>query len=322
MGCRDSNELNMPDSFNSTTTLITPFNISNPSTSACPQTAVFSTLNPPFYSYTTHGTNLLALNHHLASESKQSSKIEYNEQVLGSSRWNPTPEQLLALEEMYRRGIRTPSSEQIQQIASQLRRFGKIEGKNVFYWFQNHKARERQKRRREMEFTTNTEAKQHENPAGLRRTGYEAGGTKYWVPLSNCNRLPEEFVSVHKAALTESETCKWTRFEDKELQITVRNSIKDRHATWKLMDMSCSPTTSSDTKQLLSTQNLISLLKSNRENSTNLEDGTRRTETLELFPVRREDCDDIINVNNKVPITAINTNITPDKFIEFLPLKN
>lgn len=28
-----------------------------------------------------------------------------------------------------------------------LRQYGKIEGKNVFYWFQNHKARERQKKR-------------------------------------------------------------------------------------------------------------------------------------------------------------------------------
>lgn len=69
-----------------------------------------------------------------------------------SSRWSPTPAQLLVLEELYRQGTKTPTAEQIQQIASQLRRFGKIEGKNVFYWFQNHKARERQKRRRrEME---------------------------------------------------------------------------------------------------------------------------------------------------------------------------
>jgi len=71
-----------------------------------------------------------------------------------SSRWSPTPVQLLVLEELYRQGMKTPSAEQIQQIASQLRQFGKIEGKNVFYWFQNHKARERQKRRRlEMEET-------------------------------------------------------------------------------------------------------------------------------------------------------------------------
>lgn len=72
-----------------------------------------------------------------------------------SSRWSPTPVQLLVLEELYRQGLKTPSAEQIQQIATQLRQFGKIEGKNVFYWFQNHKARERQKRRRrEMEETT------------------------------------------------------------------------------------------------------------------------------------------------------------------------
>ena len=37
---------------------------------------------------------------------------------LVSTRWNPTPEQLQALEEMYRRGIRTPPGEQIQHIAT------------------------------------------------------------------------------------------------------------------------------------------------------------------------------------------------------------
>lgn len=71
--------------------------------------------------------------------------------VMVSSRWNPTADQLRALEELYRQGTRTPSADHIQQITAQLRRYGKIEGKNVFYWFQNHKARERQKRRRQME---------------------------------------------------------------------------------------------------------------------------------------------------------------------------
>lgn len=78
-------------------------------------------------------------------------KREMNRVPLVSPRWNPTPEQLQALEELYRRGIRTPSAQQIQNIAAKLRRFGKIEGKNVFYWFQNHKARERQKKRRQLE---------------------------------------------------------------------------------------------------------------------------------------------------------------------------
>ncbi|XWS53212.1 hypothetical protein CRYUN_Cryun11dG0138500 [Craigia yunnanensis] len=67
-----------------------------------------------------------------------------------SSRWCPTPEQLMILEEMYRSGIRTPNASKIQQITSHLSFYGKIEGKNVFYWFQNHKARERQKLRRKL----------------------------------------------------------------------------------------------------------------------------------------------------------------------------
>lgn len=83
-------------------------------------------------------------------------KRDFNAQpaVVVSSRWNPTPEQLRTLEELYRRGTRTPTADQIQHITAQLRRYGKIEGKNVFYWFQNHKARERQKRRRQMESST------------------------------------------------------------------------------------------------------------------------------------------------------------------------
>ncbi|XP_048323849.2 WUSCHEL-related homeobox 2 [Ziziphus jujuba] len=66
-----------------------------------------------------------------------------------SSRWNPTKEQINMLENLYMQGIRTPSAEQIQQITSRLRAFGHIEGKNVFYWFQNHKARQRQKQKQE-----------------------------------------------------------------------------------------------------------------------------------------------------------------------------
>ncbi|CAH9121360.1 unnamed protein product, partial [Cuscuta epithymum] len=60
-------------------------------------------------------------------------------------RWNPTKEQINLLERFYNEGIRTPTAEQIQEITGMLRAFGHIEGKNVFYWFQNHKARQRQK---------------------------------------------------------------------------------------------------------------------------------------------------------------------------------
>ncbi|GAB2286325.1 Homeodomain [Dionaea muscipula] len=65
------------------------------------------------------------------------------------SRWSPTKEQISILEDMYGQGIRTPSTEQIQEITGRLRAYGHIEGKNVFYWFQNHKARQRQKQKQE-----------------------------------------------------------------------------------------------------------------------------------------------------------------------------
>ncbi|CAN4119011.1 unnamed protein product [Withania somnifera] len=66
------------------------------------------------------------------------------------TRWSPTPEQLMFLEEMYRKGLRNPNAIQIQSITAHLSSFGKIEGKNVFYWFQNHKARDRQKLKKKL----------------------------------------------------------------------------------------------------------------------------------------------------------------------------
>lgn len=63
-------------------------------------------------------------------------------------RWNPTPEQVKLLTELFASGLRTPTTEQIQMISSHLSSFGKIESKNVFYWFQNHKARERHHKKR------------------------------------------------------------------------------------------------------------------------------------------------------------------------------
>ncbi|CAN1226993.1 WUSCHEL-related homeobox 3 [Linum grandiflorum] len=67
-----------------------------------------------------------------------------------SIRWCPTPEQVMILEELYRSGVRTPNASHIQRITAHLSLYGNIQGKNVFYWFQNHKARDRQKLRRKL----------------------------------------------------------------------------------------------------------------------------------------------------------------------------
>uniref|UniRef100_A0A0D9WAD1 Homeobox domain-containing protein n=1 Tax=Leersia perrieri TaxID=77586 RepID=A0A0D9WAD1_9ORYZ len=74
----------------------------------------------------------------------------------GTTRWNPSPEQIKVLEMLYRGGMRTPNSVQIERITEELGKYGRIEGKNVFYWFQNHKARERQKQKRAALLTLST----------------------------------------------------------------------------------------------------------------------------------------------------------------------
>ncbi|XP_076933050.1 WUSCHEL-related homeobox 2-like [Bidens hawaiensis] len=66
-----------------------------------------------------------------------------------AGRWNPTKEQITMLENLYRQGLRTPTADQIQEITGRLQTYGHIEGKNVFYWFQNHKARQRQKEKQD-----------------------------------------------------------------------------------------------------------------------------------------------------------------------------
>ncbi|GJZ88853.1 protein WUSCHEL [Tanacetum coccineum] len=54
-----------------------------------------------------------------------------------STRWTPTSDQIRILKELYyTNGIRSPTADEIQRIAAQLRQYGKIEGKNDFqyYW--------------------------------------------------------------------------------------------------------------------------------------------------------------------------------------------
>ncbi|PRQ50539.1 putative transcription factor Homobox-WOX family [Rosa chinensis] len=79
-----------------------------------------------------------------------------NNQAAGSSantpirptnnRWAPTPAQLRILQGLYYdKGYKYPTPEQIQEICLHLKPYGQIEDKNVFFWFQNLKARERQK---------------------------------------------------------------------------------------------------------------------------------------------------------------------------------
>lgn len=80
-----------------------------------------------------------------------------------STRWTPTTDQIRILKDLYyNNGVRSPSADQIQRISARLRQYGKIEGKNVFYWFQNHKARERQKKRFTSDHHNHNHHQQHQ----------------------------------------------------------------------------------------------------------------------------------------------------------------
>ena len=61
-------------------------------------------------------------------------------------RWTPSQAQLRVLERLYEEqaGI-APSKEQIKEITTQLSQLGDITDRSVYYWFQNRKARARQK---------------------------------------------------------------------------------------------------------------------------------------------------------------------------------
>ncbi|GKU98026.1 hypothetical protein SLEP1_g11085 [Rubroshorea leprosula] len=250
------------------------------------------------------------------------------DQPSSSSRWNPTPEQLLALEELYRLGLRTPTATQIQTIAARLRRFGKIEGKNVFYWFQNHKARERQKRRRGVLETASKDEEAEEQrdvhdetlgkrETGLRRTGYEAEETKTRGPPSNSTRHSEGST----AATAESGPNGWIPLQERELHQKRKQTLE--------YNLSYSPISFINLINTTPLDLLNSSPKSIHENFTNLEEENREDQTLELFPLQSSIRDQTgINFGKKLDtqfhITTINrhTNFTPNQYIEFLPLKN
>ncbi|CAK9329943.1 unnamed protein product [Citrullus colocynthis] len=249
--------------------------------------------------------------------------------VVSSSRWNPTAEQLRILEELYRRGTRTPSADQIQHITAQLRRYGKIEGKNVFYWFQNHKARERQKRRRQTaaEQTKYSEAEK----------GYEIEETKTKCRWGRATPPPSIISSTllsKEWAQTQRKT-KVVELEEEEEE-TRRESV-ERKETWNYNNiLNC---------QLINptrkTQHLYSVIESHngdrRHNvvDNNNDDEESKTMTLQLFPLRstkfykydskregrRDDQPEITSDSDMIKSSSLSPNCS-FQFFEFLPLKN
>ncbi|XXG40269.1 hypothetical protein AAC387_Pa01g1031 [Persea americana] len=106
-------------------------------------------MEPQHYQQQQHHHQQQQQQQHISEDSSSSTSSKSSFLCRQSTtRWIPTTDQIRILKDLYyNNGVRSPSGEQIQRISARLRQYGKIEGKNVFYWFQNHKARERQKKK-------------------------------------------------------------------------------------------------------------------------------------------------------------------------------
>ncbi|KAG8388030.1 hypothetical protein BUALT_Bualt02G0082800 [Buddleja alternifolia] len=291
-----------------------------------------------------------ASTHPPSAMAEQNKREVSRQQVVVSSRWNPTPEQLQTLEELYRRGTRTPSADQIQHITSQLRRYGKIEGKNVFYWFQNHKARERQKRRRRLESLSDEQLNQNSytgngekirESAGPNRTVHEVEQTKNWASPTNSSTVAAEKTlsttpGAAKAGEAESKADGWAELADEE-------ELQDRrNATWQMMHLSSSssstlltnlinPPSSAATVTSTINQSTLIRMETNPHNFINIYNADHSSngdaQTLQLFPLQSSTCrqrlrDENTDGEDESGAAMCGDSITPYQFFEFLPLKN
>ncbi|KAL3640728.1 hypothetical protein CASFOL_015696 [Castilleja foliolosa] len=309
--------------------------------------AAAASINHPSLTRIHGAEHFLGLNHHLAMV-EQNKREPTTQQVVVSSRWNPTAEQLQTLEELYRRGTRTPTAEQIQQITAQLRRYGKIEGKNVFYWFQNHKARERQKRRRQLDSLSDDQQQQPNNnnnnnnsqtgkdenrePPGGNRTAIEVEQTKNWASPTNSSTIAAEKTIQGASKCAEHTECKaadhgWVQFDDDGSEMLLQQR---GNATWQMTHSSASPSSSSsplnNSSSLISTMQKQSHLDDHFINFFDLEpcivnhQDDEAAQTLQLFPLRSgrglndnddEECGPVSD--DDVMMTS-----APHQFFEFL----
>lgn len=81
----------------------------------------------------------------IAAGAEAAAGVRYDETCTPRPRWCPTQEQIQILESLFNSGTTTPSRDMIVDIAAQLRKYGTIAEANVFYWFQNRKARAKRK---------------------------------------------------------------------------------------------------------------------------------------------------------------------------------
>src|SRR6516165_7679659 len=61
-----------------------------------------------------------------------------------ATRWKPEEAQLRILEEVFRNNVgHSPSTAQILLLTTQLQQYGEVEARNIFFWFENRRRKER-----------------------------------------------------------------------------------------------------------------------------------------------------------------------------------
>ncbi|KAF8096283.1 hypothetical protein N665_0313s0049 [Sinapis alba] len=235
---------------------------------------------------------------------------ENNSPAAASSRWNPTPEQITALEEIYRRGTRTPTTEQIQQIASQLRKYGRIEGKNVFYWFQNHKSRERLKRRRcEGDYDINSVHEPLKDFKDSSSGGYRVDQTKSCPSTPPTNPLPQNELVLANLINNEDHGTG----EESE-----RVSDEGKDAMWRNLVASL---VTQEPREMID-EDRYNIVSGEVEEVEEEEEESREIRTLNLFPVTENQEKTDWFTEEKNIIKANRTCCNYCYYYEFMPLKN
>ncbi|KAG6397582.1 hypothetical protein SASPL_143751 [Salvia splendens] len=172
-----------------------------------------------------------------------------------STRWTPTSDQIRILKDLYyNSGVRSPTAEQIQRISAKLRQYGKIEGKNVFYWFQNHKARERQKKR----FTAD-----HHHPIPI------------YSNFPNNINPPGNFASSSAAGLLNGYGSVAMENSFRECTITPSANVGGQNLAWFGVDTYPSPYPFLEMSRSINNQTLLQAA----------EEEASEIETLPLFPM-------------------------------------
>ncbi|KAL9143649.1 hypothetical protein ABFS82_14G247900 [Erythranthe guttata] len=115
-----------------------------------------------------------------------------------SGRWSPTQEQVMVLHALYRSGLTKPNPSQVERITSQLSLYGRVQSKNVLYWFQNRKARDRKNLRNKLHQQHQPQLYHHHHQL-LINNYYNTTPSPFALQLFNC--FPQE-VTADRGRMT------------------------------------------------------------------------------------------------------------------------